>query len=70
MKKVVLALAVVFGVAMVSCSDKKAEAADTDSVVAVEDTAVVVEEVANDSDTAIVAAAEVAEAPAAEEAAK
>lgn len=69
MKKVVLALAVVFGVAMVSCSDKKAEAADTDSVVAVEDTAVVVEEVANDSDTAVIAAVET-EAPAAEEAAK
>lgn len=69
MKKVVLALAVVFGVAMVSCSDKKAEAQDTDTV-AIEDTAVAVEEVANDSDTAVIAVAEVAEAPAAEEAGK
>lgn len=69
MKKVVLALAVVFGVAMVSCSDKKAEAADTDTLAPVEDTAVMVEEVANDSDTAVIAAVETAEAPA-EEAAK
>ncbi len=51
MKKVVLALAVVFGVAMVSCSDKKAEAVDSDTVVAVE-------EVANDSDTVVAAVAE------------
>lgn len=70
MKKVVLALAVVFGVAMVSCSDKKAEAADTDTAVALEDTAVVVEEVANDTDTAVIAAVETEAAPAAEEAAK
>ena len=69
MKKVVLALAVVFGVAMVSCSDKKAEAADSDSVVAV-DTAVVVEEVANDSDTAVIAEAAVAEEAAPAEEAK
>lgn len=70
MKKVVLALAVVFGVAMVSCSDKKAEAVDTDTVAAIEDTAVVVEEVANDSDSAVVAVAEVAETEAPAEAAK
>ncbi len=36
MKKVVLALAVVFSVALVSCSSKENKAADSDSVVAVE----------------------------------
>lgn len=42
MKKVVLALAVVFSVALVSCSSKENKAADSDSVVA--DTTEVVEE--------------------------
>lgn len=45
MKKIVLAMAVVFSVAMVSCSgNKAAENADSDTVVAVEET-VVAEEV-------------------------
>lgn len=64
MKKVVLALAVVFSAALVSCGNKTAEAVDSDTVVAV------VEEVVTDSvadsanaDTVVaeVAAAEVAE---------
>lgn len=67
MKKIVLALAVVFSVALVSCGNKNAEA--TDSVVDSVEVAVV-EEVDSvvDSlgDTAVVeaAAAEVAEVPA------
>lgn len=55
MKKVVLSLAVLFSVAMVACNgSKKAEAVDTDTVVAA------VEEVVVDSsnDTAAVAAVE------------
>lgn len=68
MKKVVYSLAVLFSVAaLASCGgNKAAEAADSDTV-AVE----VVEEsatVANDSETAVVEAAEVVEAPAAESA--
>ena len=64
MKKVVLSLAVIFSVAMVSCGgNKAAEAQDTDTVVAVEET---VAEVVDSNDTAAVAevAAEVAEVPA------
>lgn len=45
MKKIVLALAVVFSVALVSCGSKQAEAVDSDTVV--------VEEVAVDEDTAV-----------------
>lgn len=45
MKKVVLALAVVFSVALVSCSSKENKAADSDSIVAVE----AVDTVATDS---------------------
>ena len=63
MKKLVLSLAVLFSVAMVSCSNKEAAATDSDSVVATE-TATVVEEVVTDSvagdslaaDTTVVAA--------------
>lgn len=62
MKKVFLALAVVAGVAFVSCNSKQAEAVDSDSVAA--DTMVVVEEATNDSDTVVAAAEEVVEAPA------
>ncbi len=75
MKKIVLALAVVFSVAMVSCGHKAADnAADSDSVVAVEETEVVEETVAPDSaapaaDSTVAPAAEEA-APAAEEASK
>ncbi|MBO5444985.1 MAG: hypothetical protein J5995_06540 [Muribaculaceae bacterium] len=62
MKKVVLALAVVFSVALVSCGNKNAEAVDSDTVVAV------VEEVAVDTanDTVVtdtVVAAEAAVVP-------
>ncbi|MDE6696067.1 MAG: hypothetical protein K2K25_04240 [Muribaculaceae bacterium] len=66
MKKIVLALAVVFSVALVSCGNKNAEAEDT--AVAVEAVEEVVEDtVAPDSVVAdTVVAAEVAEAPAAE----
>lgn len=65
MKKIVLALAVVFSVALVSCGNKQAEAVDTDTVVEVaveEDTLV---DTAN-ADTVVLeeAAAEVAEVPA------
>lgn len=65
MKKIVLALAVVFSVALVSCGNKQAEATDTDTIVEVaveEDTLV---DTAN-ADTVVVeeAAAEVAEVPA------
>lgn len=67
MKKIVLAMAVVFSVAMVSCSgNKAAENADSDTVVAVEETAVV-EEVADSNAPADSAAVEApAEAPVAE----
>lgn len=64
MKKLVFSLAVLFSVAMVSCGgNKAAEAQDTDTVVAVEET---VAEVVDSNDTATVAevAAEVAEVPA------
>lgn len=62
MKKIVLALAVVFSVALVSCGNKNAEAVDSDTVVAV------VEEVAVDTanDTVVtdtVVAAEAAVVP-------
>ncbi|MDE6272563.1 MAG: hypothetical protein K2M31_06110 [Muribaculaceae bacterium] len=61
MKKVILALAVVFSVALVSCSSK--EAANTDSVAA--DTTPATEEVAEDTNAAADSATEVA--PATEE---
>ena len=63
MKKLVFSLAVLFSVAMVSCGgNKAAEATDTDTMVAVEET--VVEAVdSNDTTVAVEAAAEVAEAP-------
>ena len=64
MKKLVFSLAVLFSVAMVSCGgNKAAETADTDTVVAVEET---VAEVADSNDTAVVAevAAEVVDSPA------
>ncbi|MBD5309184.1 MAG: hypothetical protein HDS10_01985 [Bacteroides sp.] len=65
MKKVVLSLAVLFSMAMVSCGgNKAAEAQDSDSVVAVEET--VVEEVAVDSAAPV---ADSAAAPAADSAA-
>ena len=65
MKKVVLALAVVFSVALVSCGDKKAAAEDSANAVVEETVAVAVDSV-NDStvDTVVAAAAEVVEAPA------
>lgn len=65
MKKIVLALAVVFSVALVSCGNKQAEAVDSDTVVEV----AVEEEVDTIGDTVVadtVVAAEVAEVPAAE----
>lgn len=64
MKKLVFSLAVLFSVAMVSCGgNKAAEAADSDTVVAVEET---VAEAVDSNDTTVVAevAAEVAEVPA------
>lgn len=62
MKKLVFSLAVLFSVAMVSCGgNKAAEAADTDSLVVVEEA---VEVVADSNDTTVAAAAEVAEVPA------
>ena len=64
MKKLVFSLAVLFSVAMVSCGgNKAAEAVDTDTVVAIEET---VAEVADSNDTAVVAevAAEVVDTPA------
>ncbi|MDE5586719.1 MAG: hypothetical protein K2I92_10380 [Muribaculaceae bacterium] len=64
MKKVVLALAVVFSVALVSCGgDKKAAAEDSANAVVEETVAVAVDSV-NDStvDTVVAAAAEVVEA--------
>lgn len=63
MKKLVYSLAVLFSVALVSCGgNKAAEATDTESVnvEVTEETAVV----ANDSDTTVVEAAAVTEAPA------
>lgn len=67
MKKIVLALAVVFSVAMVSCGNKAEKAADSDSVVAVEEVA---EEVVVDSAATPDSAAVVADSAATEEAAK
>ena len=64
MKKLVFSLAVLFSVAMVSCGgNKTTEAADSDTLVVVEEA---VEVVADSNDTAAVAevAAEVAEVPA------
>lgn len=65
MKKLVLSLAVLFSVAMVSCGNsQKAEAVDSDTVVAEEavevvadsnDTTVVAEEVVAPADSAVVA---------------
>ena len=52
MKKVVLALAVVFSVALVSCSSKEAAATDTDSA-AVESTEVVEDTVAHAADSVV-----------------
>ncbi len=68
MKKLVFSLAVLFSVAMVSCGgNKTTEAADSDTMVVVEE---VVEAVADSNDTtvAVEAAAEVAEAPVADSA--
>ncbi|MBD5186457.1 MAG: hypothetical protein HDS93_04195 [Bacteroidales bacterium] len=66
MKKVVLALAVVFSVAMVSCGNKNAEATDTAvDTVAVEAVEAEVVDSAN-GDTTAVAEVAVEEAPAAE----
>lgn len=59
MKKVVLSLAVLFSVAMVACNgNKKAEAVDSDSIIAAE------EVVAVDSDTAVAVEAVEATTPA------
>lgn len=65
MKKIVLALAVVFSVALVSCGNKQAAAEDTAAAVVEEAVEVAVDSV-NDStvDTVVAAAAEVVEAPA------
>lgn len=62
MKKVVLALAVVFSVAMVSCGNKNAEAADTDTATVVEVAAEEVVDSAN-GDTTVVAEVAAEEAP-------
>ena len=65
MKKIVLALAVVFSVALVSCGNKSEQAADSVEVAAEAVEAVVEDSVAPDSvavDTVV--AAEVVEAPA------
>ncbi|MBD5201086.1 MAG: DUF4348 domain-containing protein [Bacteroidales bacterium] len=63
MKKIVLSLAVLASVALVSCGDKKAEAAaDSDSVM-IEDT-IVAAEVATDSDTVVAVQETVTETPA------
>ncbi len=65
MKKLVFSLAVLFSVAMVSCGgNKAAEATDTDTMVAVEETVVETVDSANDTNVAVEAAAEVAEVPA------
>ena len=72
MKKVILALAVVFSVALVSCGSKEAAATDTvDTTVATEEVAdtTVAEEAATDSN-AVDTNKAAEEAPAAEEAAK
>lgn len=61
MKKVLFSLAILASAALVSCGNKAAEAADSDSV-EITDTAIVAE-VATDSDTAIVAAETVTETP-------
>ena len=65
MKKIVLALAVVFSVALVSCGNTQAAAEDTAAAVVEEAVEVAVDSV-NDStvDTVVAAAAEVVEAPA------
>lgn len=63
MKKIVLSLAVLASVALVSCGNKAAEAADSDSVL-VEDT-VVATEVVTDSDTVVAVSETVTETPAA-----
>ncbi|MDE7160929.1 MAG: hypothetical protein K2O24_08840 [Muribaculaceae bacterium] len=68
MKKIVLALAVVFSVAMVSCGNKAEKAADSDSVIAVEEVA---EEVVVDSAAPVAdSAAAVVDSAASVEAAK
>lgn len=65
MKKLVFSLAVLFSVAMVSCGgNKAAEATDSDTMVAVEETVVETVDSANDTNVAVEAAAEVAEVPA------
>ncbi len=73
MKKLVLSLAVLFSVAMVSCGGKKAEAVDSDSIIAAEevvaeetvdsnnDTTLTVEAAAVNADSAAAAAATVAQ---------
>ncbi len=68
MKKIVLALAVVFSVALVSCGNKQAAAEDTaaDAAEVVEAVEVAVDSVNDSTDSVTVAAAEVVEAPAAE----
>lgn len=64
MKKIVLALAVLFSVAMVSCGNKAAEATDSDTMVeesvAVEEV-VVEDSVAADSNAAVAETAAVAD---------
>ncbi len=68
MKKIVLALAVVFSVALVSCGNKQAAAEDS-AVVEATEVAVAEDTVqVNDStvDTVVAVAAETVEAPAAE----
>lgn len=65
MKKIVLALAVVFSVALVSCGNKTQEAVDSDTVAEVAVEEVVVEDTLGDTvATDTVVAAEVAEVPA------
>ncbi|MDE6549227.1 MAG: hypothetical protein K2K75_09315 [Muribaculaceae bacterium] len=66
MKKIVLALAVVFSVALVSCGNKQAAAEDTAAAEVVEAVEVAVDSVNDSTDSVTVAAAEVVEAPAAE----
>ena len=66
MKNIVLALAVVFSVALVSCGGNKQAAAEDSANVAVEEAVEVAVDSVNDStvDTVVSAAAEVVEAPA------
>ena len=66
MKKIVLALAVVFSVALVSCGNKNAEAQDSaaEEAAVVEEVAVAVDSVNDSTDSVTVAAAEVVETPA------